>query len=86
MHRCRRSKNDAETWDFSCQCGKSFLSYPALYIHIKTKHPEIVALNQKRGRGRARKYCPNNISFETKYDSFFDNVERKVDNVENIDI
>lgn len=21
-----------------CSCGKSYLSYPALYTHIKTKH------------------------------------------------
>lgn len=24
--------------NFHCGCGKSYLSYPALYTHVKTKH------------------------------------------------
>ena len=27
-----------ETKDFSCPCGKGYLSYPALHTHIKRKH------------------------------------------------
>ena len=34
----RRSKNDNHGRDFRCGCGKRYLSYPALYTHIKTKH------------------------------------------------
>jgi hypothetical protein len=34
----RRSKNDNQGRDFRCGCGKKYLSYPALYTHIKTKH------------------------------------------------
>jgi hypothetical protein len=34
----RRSKNDNHGRDFKCGCGKRYLSYPALYTHIKTKH------------------------------------------------
>jgi hypothetical protein len=34
----RRSKNDNIGRDFACGCGKKYLSYPALYTHIKTKH------------------------------------------------
>ena len=34
----RRSRKDEEGRDFSCGCGKRYLSYPALYTHIKTKH------------------------------------------------
>ena len=33
----------------SCNCGKSYLSYPALYTHVKTKHngkPEFTKLAQ----------------------------------------
>ena len=26
--------------NFICKCGKSYLSYPALYTHIKTKHQD----------------------------------------------
>lgn len=31
----RRSKNDNEGRTYQCGCGKSYLSYPALYTHIK---------------------------------------------------
>jgi hypothetical protein len=34
----RRSKNDNQGRDFRCGCSKRYLSYPALYTHIKTKH------------------------------------------------
>jgi hypothetical protein len=34
----RRSRKDEEGRDFLCGCGKRYLSYPALYTHIKTKH------------------------------------------------
>lgn len=34
----RRSRKDVEGRDFVCGCGKKYLSYPALYTHIKTKH------------------------------------------------
>lgn len=36
--RKRRPRSDEEGRNFSCSCGKSYLSYPALYTHIKTKH------------------------------------------------
>ena len=58
----RRSKNETSGRDFTCGCGKTYLSYPALYTHIKTKHngktPEGTNANQLqdgRGRGRPRK-------------------------------
>ena len=34
----RRSKNDNSGRDFVCGCKKRYLSYPALYTHIKQKH------------------------------------------------
>lgn len=57
----RRSRKDEEGRDFQCGCGKRYLSYPALYTHIKTKHegrqPEgtlKVGLSQavKRSKGK----------------------------------
>lgn len=52
----RRSRKDEEGRDFQCGCGKRYLSYPALYTHIKTKHdgrqPEGT---QKTGNGIAAK-------------------------------
>lgn len=58
----RRSKNDNQGRDFRCGCGKRYLSYPALYTHIKTKHDGVTPKGTNtsqfqtgRGRGRPRK-------------------------------
>ena len=56
----RRSKNDINGRDYRCGCGKTYLSYPALYTHIKTKHngqnpPGTPMFQSCRGRGRPRK-------------------------------
>ena len=34
----RRSKDEADERNYVCGCGKSYLSYAALYTHAKTKH------------------------------------------------
>ncbi|KRX08297.1 hypothetical protein PPERSA_01758 [Pseudocohnilembus persalinus] len=34
----RRTRHDPVNRDFFCGCGKSYLSYPALYTHLKQKH------------------------------------------------
>lgn len=34
----RRSRNDPNGRDYKCGCGKMYLSYPALFGHIKQKH------------------------------------------------
>jgi len=31
----RRLRTDQNNRDFTCGCGKSYLSYPALYTHLK---------------------------------------------------
>lgn len=50
----RRSKNDVEGRNFICKlCGKSYLSYPALYTHSKQKHN--TCNTSGRGRGRPKK-------------------------------
>ena len=63
----RRSKNDNVGRTFVCGCSKSYLSYPALYTHIKQKHngepPEgtnSAQYHTGRGRGRPRKEKPEN--------------------------
>lgn len=63
MKQKRRSKNDFSGRDFTCGCGKTYLSYPALYTHIRTKHngkaPDGTnasqVVKQTGGRGRPRK-------------------------------
>ena len=58
----RRSKNDKQGRDFKCKyCEKTYLSYPALYTHMKQKHSKGPDGEQRnpptsgRGRGRPRK-------------------------------
>ena len=48
--------------DFKCTfCDKTYLSYPALYTHMKNKHAKgpdgqpLIAFNSGRGRGRPKK-------------------------------
>lgn len=52
--RKRRSKNDLNGRMYQCECGKSYLSHPALTNHKKMKHENTNSL-AKRGRGRPRK-------------------------------
>ena len=66
----RRSKNDVDGRDYKCTfCDKTYLSYPALYTHMKNKHAKgpdgqpLIAFNSGRGRGRPKKKtfgCPRN--------------------------
>jgi len=58
----RRSKTDPEGRSFLCGCGKNYLSYPALYTHVKNKHggsqPQGTLVPNARStriRGRPRK-------------------------------
>jgi hypothetical protein len=36
----RRIRTDKQNRDYKCPCGKSYLSYPALYTHLKQKHSD----------------------------------------------
>jgi hypothetical protein len=57
----RRSKNDPEGRLYKCEeCGKSYLSIPALTCHKKTKHNFGVG-GEKKGRGRPRKNVRNDF-------------------------
>lgn len=55
----RRSKADSEGRSYTCECGKSYFSYQALYTHKKTKHSESISVEdlpkKKRGRPRLNK-------------------------------
>ena len=87
IKRHRRSKNENEGRNFKCEnCGKSYLSQPALNNHKKTKHPEQNKNGEQRKRGRPRKIIPN-IDFENeKYDKFFSNDYRKKKEKDNFNI
>lgn len=40
----RRIEKDEENRNYKCPCGKTYLSYPALFTHIKQKHDGKVLL------------------------------------------
>ena len=52
----RRTRNDPKNRDFKCGCGKSYLSYPALYTHLKDKHeakkPPGTKIPETSGKGK----------------------------------
>ena len=63
--RGRRSKNDNDGRNHKCQtCGKCYLSYPALYTHIKNKHSTSSG-NGNKQRGRP-KNSAGDVSFYYK--------------------
>jgi hypothetical protein len=37
----RRPRSAAGSRNYLCGCGKAYLSYPALYTHVKNKHTGI---------------------------------------------
>ena len=55
----RRSKPNSQVRTFKCShCEKTYLSYPALYTHMKAKHSsplEPLSTGSGRSRGRPKK-------------------------------
>lgn len=86
--RKRRSKHDYEGRSFRCpECGKSYLSMPALTNHRKAKH-DYGKFGERKGRGRPRKepLIINPIdSTEKKFKNFFEKEFRKLIPGEKID-
>jgi len=80
----RRSKHDLEGRSFKCEkCAKCYLSYPALYTHVKTKH-ENEPLPTKGIRSSKNKPKNSNsnppiskVLADTKFSEFFEKEERK---------
>lgn len=54
--RKRRSKHIQEGRTYQCECGKAYLSIPALNNHKNSKHNSGAGVQEKRPRGRPRKY------------------------------
>ena len=86
--RRRRSRHELEGRNFTCECGKSYLSQPALNNHIKNKHQELLKGQPKRNKGRPRKYPKKvNKDFEnSKYNDFFSLNERRQKDGNSFDI
>ena len=81
----RRSKNDVNGRDYKCTfCDKTYLSYPALYTHMKNKHAKgpdgqpLIAFNSGRGRGRPKK---NSLTSRNHVEPTSSNFFRTIDKV-----
>jgi len=76
----RRSKNVVEGRVFKCQqCDKTYLSYPALYTHMKTKHSVPLQDSQTatgRTRGRPKKSKPSVKDSDPSTFEFFTETHR----------
>lgn len=80
--RKRRTLSETSKRDFVCGCGKKYVSYPAIYLHVQRKHnsewpkdtiiPEktIDQEKVKRGRPKVNFVLENNscFSFVENYD------------------
>ena len=55
--RKRRKKSEGGKREHVCGCGKAYLSYPALYTHVKQKHggvPQAGGTKKSKPRGRPK--------------------------------
>ncbi|KRX07768.1 hypothetical protein PPERSA_07518 [Pseudocohnilembus persalinus] len=77
----RRTRNDNNDRNYYCGCGKSYLSYPALYTHLKQKHegkpPEGTVLpqniqKQAAVKGNKSDLIENINSYEAKFINPYD--------------
>lgn len=66
----RRQKDDNFQRNYICGCGKSYLSYAALYTHAKTKHEGVFPSGtttlhkKKQGRPKKEEWCAVKINAE----------------------
>ena len=89
--RHRRTKGSEDERAYICaQCGKSYLSYPALYTHNKLKHNN--SSSNLKGRGRPKKEMNESEKEKIRYNpmnfTYFEKGGRKgcteVEELENI--
>lgn len=55
----RRGRNEPNNRDYICPCGKSYLSYPALFTHIKIKHNGRVKDDLDRHQDKSSSRAPS---------------------------
>jgi len=66
-----KKKKNSENTIFKCEeCGKTYLSYPALYTHYKTKHPDNKS-DRKRGRPKKEEKLKDETSIYNPYTKEF---------------
>lgn len=72
----RRSKELSFQRNYVCGCGKSYLSYAALYTHAKTKHegvfPEGTATLHKKKQSKPKRDDWTNVRINSEYQRTYD--------------
>ncbi len=81
-HKKRKTGVTDEERKFECKhCEKKYLSYPALYTHIKTKHKSNlnaqISTGSTRGRGRPKKNVDPSTDNKAKTQEYFINSDKK---------
>ena len=66
----RRPRSAAGERNYMCGCGKAYLSYPALYTHVKNKHDGVFPIGSN-----AKRKIPKNVEEDCDH-LFIPNVER----------
>ena len=83
----RRSKKDSDGRSYTCDCGKSYLSYQALYTHKRTKHTELLQITEtpKKKRGRPKGLKTFHNEFDPSFPLGDTPLARKVQNWKDIE-
>lgn len=79
----RRPRSATGERNYGCGCGKAYLSYPALYTHVKNKHSSVFPIGSNSKRKIPRKidnelenlFKRNKENFYKKIDEFFSQIE-----------
>lgn len=80
----RRPRSAAGERNYMCGCGKAYLSYPALYTHVKNKHDGIFPIGSN-----AKRKIPKNVEedcdhlFVPNLNRFFTDFEDFVGQIDN---
>ena len=82
--RKRKTRSSAGERNFMCGCGKAYLSYPALYTHVKNKHDGIFP-EESQSKGKKPKTVDEDseILFTPSVSRFFYDFENFVNQVKN---
>jgi hypothetical protein len=70
--RKRRTLSETSKRDFVCGCGKSYVSYPAIYLHVQRKHngewPDNTMIPEKpESQDKVKRGRPKVIFFSIKF-------------------
>lgn len=82
LHKKRKTGATDEERKFPCKhCDKKYLSYPALYTHIKTKHKQLLSApnnyDSAKKRGRPKKNPDDTSDTKVKTKEYFNDPEKK---------